>query len=1035
MGKCNPMKCLLLPVCSVAAFAQLTTGSITGYVFDPERRPIQNAKITATDSSHSFVRQSSSDASGFYRIPDLPPSIYTVTSTAPGFAESEARVTLDVNSQARVDFTVMLAGREQSITVRAAAPAIQTESSELGAVIDQDRITHLPLNQRDFLQLALLTPGVLPPVQGSELSSRGAFAMHANGGREAFNNFLLDGVDNNDQGPNRYVLQPSVDAIQQFKIATNSYSAEYGRNAGGQVNVITRSGTSQVHGVVYEYLRNRELDAANSFDAGTRPKLIRNQFGAGVGGPVIRDRMFYFADFDALRGRQGFSRRGTVPSPAAREGDLSGLGKAIIDPLTRAPFAEGRIPPARISPLAASILNLFPLPNVPGESGNFLGQPVLRDTNTQANGRLDHRLTRADQIAVRYSYGNKDLFEPFTQEQVDLPGFGDYVFDRGHNAMIHHVRVFSPRVIHSLTVGLNRATRRVLPQNYTTDVNKLWGVTYLPGQARDFGYPGINVAGFSRVGDVTQIPIIRAATTYQLTETLSMINGGHAYKLGGEMRRLQQNGILDLLSRGTLSFPGTISGSGIGDLLLGYPALAIQSKADNVQTQRSVAVNFFAQDDWKVRPSLTLNIGLRYEYNAPPTDPTNRMSAFHLKSGTLTQVGTNGVSRSGFRPDRDNFAPRIGFAYSAGHDTVVRGGYGVYYDAGTMVVNTSMYFNPPYFTIRVFFPSATSLLTLANPFPLNGGITPPPSLSTLSPDLSTSYLQHWNLNLQHEFKGIGAFSVAYGGSKGTHLIRSLDLNQPRPGPGPIAPRSPYPVYGNIFFTESGANSDFHSLQASFNRRMSRGFSLLAAYTFSKSIDDTSAFLPTKPDKNFPQDSRNYHAERGLSSFDMAHRAAVAYVYDFPFHSRAFRNLESGGILTVESGQPFTPILRFDNSNTGSIAFGADRPNLLRHLELAHRSAAMWFDASAFAVPPPYTFGSAGRNIVRGPGLATFNISLARKFAVAEGKALSIEAQAFNVFNRDNLDLPERFADEPKTFGHIFSAKAPRQIQVALRFSF
>jgi outer membrane receptor protein involved in Fe transport len=1021
-----------------SAAAQVTTGSVSGFVLDPSHRPIPNAGITVSDARRSLTRSATTDVTGYFRVADLPPAAYKLSAAAPGFVTTQSpEVQVAVDAQMRVDFNLAISGKEQSLTVQATAAAVASESSELGTVISQDRIAGLPLNQRDFLQLALLTPGVTTPVQGSELASRGGFAMHANGAREEYNNFLLDGVDNNDPVVNRYVLQPSVDSIQEFKIATNAYSAEYARNAGAQVNVITRSGANEIHGFGYEYLRNRQLDATNSFDQSGKAKLIRNQFGAGAGGPILKNRTFFFANFDALRGREGFSQFGTVPTAALRQFDLSSVPGNIIDPFTQAPFPGKTIPSSRISPLASRVLDLYPAATAPGNSGNYFGQPVERDANSQFNGRLDHRFNSADQLTLRYSYGKKDLFEPFTENSVQLPGFGDYVNDTGHSAMIQSMHSFSANAINSLFAGFNRASRNVQPQNYQTDVNKLWGVSYLPTQARDFGYPAINVAGFSQVGDVTQIPIARATTTYQVGDTFSLVWGAHAIKLGGDHRWVQNNGILDLLSRGSISFSGAISGSGISDLLLGFPSFAVQSQSNNPQTQRTASTGVFVQDDWKVSRRLTLNLGVRYEYNTPPVDPTDRMSAFNLSTGKATQVGTNGVTRSGFRPDRNNFAPRIGFAYSPTSSTVVRGGYGIYYDAGMLTVNSAMYFNPPYFNIYVFFPSATSLLSLSNPFPLKSGFVPPASLSTLDPNLVTSYLQSWNFNVQHDIATLGTFSLAYAGSKGTHLIRALDLNQPLPGPGPVASRAPYPQYSNIFFGESGSNSNYHSLQFSFNRRLAKGLSMLAAYTFSKSIDDMSAFLSTTGDRNFAQNSHNYRAERGLSSFDTPQRLVMAYVYSLPFRSALLRHFESGAIITAQSGQPFTPVLQFDNSNTGNTGgnFGSDRPNVNGSPWLANPSPAMWFNTAVFSVPKPYTFGSAGRNILRGPGTASVDLSISRKFQLAERTGLTFEAQAFNLLNRENLNLPNLFADNPATFGKIFSARAPRQVQIALRLHF
>jgi hypothetical protein len=354
----------------------------------------------------------------------------------------------------------------------------------------------------------------------------------------------------------------------------------------------------------------------------------------------------------------------------------------------------------------------------------------------------------------------------------------------------------------------------------------------------------------------------------------------------------------------------------------------------------------------------------------------------------------------------------------------------MFYDSGMFVVNSSLYFNPPLFNVRVFFPTAQGLLTLDDPFPARGGITPPPSPNTLSPDITTSYMQNWNFMVERQLSRSATASIGYVGSKGTRLIRSRDLNQPRPSPEPLETRRPNPDFGNIFFSESGGNSNYHSLQASVDRRFSGGFSVIAGYTWSKSIDDASAFLSTKADKNFPQDSSNYELERGLSSFDMRHRLSAASVL-----SKA--GFEFRTILSVQSGQPFTPLLRFDNSNTGNSGsvFGQDRPDLMGNPRLDQRAPERWFDTDAFAVPAPFSFGTAGRNIVMGPGFVNIDAGLSRRFMLTERWSLTFDVQAFNVTNTAHFDLPEAYADEPSTFGRVLSAKAPRQIQFGVRVGF
>lgn len=1028
---------LAVLLCAVPAVAQLTTGSISGFVLDPSERGIPSASIVVSDRFHTVTHRTSADSLGFFRVPDLPALEYEIEASAAGFSSASASVRVAVNSPLRIDFHLPIAGHQESTTVEVRVRPLQTETSDLGQSLDRSTIERLPLNQRDFLRLALLTPGVAPPVQGSQLSARGGFAMNVNGGREEFNNFLLDGVDNNDPENNRYNLQPPVDAIQEFKIATNSYSAEYGRNAAGQVNVVTRGGTNDWHGFGYEYLRNRVLDARNFFDSSEKPQYLRNQFGGGFGGPLRKDRMFIFADADALRERAGQSRLASVPNATERAGDLSGIAAMVLDPFTRSPFTGNKIPASRISPIARDILDLFPLPNLSGSALNYLAQPVLRNAYTQFNIRLDHRFSDHDQLTLRDSYGRRNLYEPFGQGATNIPGFGDFVDDAGHNAMLQEVHAFGSPTINTVLLGVNLGTRRVLPENHATNVNQKWGVGYLPNNPIDFGYPSIRIAGLSTVGDVTSIPIDRAVETYQLIDTVSFSRGAHQIKAGGEVRNVRLNGTLNQLTRGSLSFSGALSNSGIGDLLLGFPSFAIQSQSDNRQHQRTTAYNTFVQDDWKVTRNLTLNFGLRYEYNTPATDPSDRMSVFDLSRKQLMQVGSSGVSRSGVRSNPDNLAPRLGFAWAVTDKAVLRGGYGLFYDDGMLVVNSALYFNPPYFSVRTFIPTATSLLTLNNPFATNSSVTPPASLTTLAPDLTTAYMQDWNFDVQREVWRGGTFSVAYAGSKGTHLIRSLNLNQPLPGPGALAPRRPYFAFGNISLIESGGNSSYHSLQGSYRHLLGGSLTLLALYTYSKSIDDTSAFLGDNAETNYPQDSRSYNLERARSGFDMRHQASVAWVYALPDPRIWARNMEFRGIFVAQSGQPFTPILRFDNSNTGNSGspYGSDRPNVIGAPQLAHPSANEWFNTAAFAIPPRFTFGNAGRNSLTGPGMFTVDLSVAKRFALLEHVFLIAEAQAFNVLNHTNFNLPQAFADEPVTFGHILSANAPKQIQLALRLTF
>jgi hypothetical protein len=1001
-----------------AARAQTPFAVLSGAVRDASGRAVAGAAIEARHLDRGSLRATKSDGDGTWRLAELAPGRYRVSISAPDLQPvTFASVVLTLDSRRRLDVALQAETRRETLTVTAPLKAIDPESPALGFTLERERIAQLPLNRRDFLQLSFLVPGVLPPVQDSELSSRGSFAMHAGGTREEFNNFTLDGADNNDPYTNRYVLQPSLESIQEFRILTNSYSAEYGRSGGAQVNVVTRGGSNAFHGAAYEYLRNRLLDARNYFDGARRPKYVRNQYGASIGGPVRRDQSFFFANYEGLRERRTLTRLAVAPTPAERGGQFD---RAVIDPFTRQAFAGNRVPASRIHPLSPRILDLFDTP----------AKPLLNDGVHSLVGRYDHHLTARDELTARFGWGSQDLLEPFAEESTDVAGFGNFVGNTGSNVSMQHQRVWNAALVQTSRYTFNRSWRRARQQNFQTDVGSRWGVDWLRVRPRDFGYPSIRIAGYSQIGDVDQLPLERTTGIHQLQEIVALVRGAHFWKLGGEFRRAAMDGYLDFFARGSMTFSGALTGAGLADVLLGLPSFAMQSQFDNRQSLRTNGYYLFLQDDWRLTTGLNLSLGLRWEFNTPPVDPEDRMYVLDIASARLAQVGRNGIPRSGLRADRNNLAPRVGFAWSPAQGWALRGGYGAFFDSGMLVVNSSLYFNPPLFNVRVFFPTAASLLTLTNPFPAGGGITPPPSPNTLSPDLTTAYLQSWNFTLERQITPSATLSAGYAGSKGTHLIRSRDLNQPSPGPGPIALRRPNPLFGGIFFSESGGNSSFQSLQANLDRRFSRAWSLLVSYTYSKSIDDTSAFLGTKPDKNFPQDSRNFRAERARSSFDMRHRLTAASIH-------AWRGFELRTIFSAQTGQPFTPLLRFDNSNTGNTGsiFGNDRPDLIRDPRLSRRTPERWFDTAAFAIPRQFTFGSAGRNIVVGPGLVNVDIGVSRALRWSDRWSLRVEAQAFNLTNTAHFDLPERYADEPSTFGRILSAKLPRQLQLGLRVEF
>jgi hypothetical protein len=609
--------------------------------------------------------------------------------------------------------------------------------------------------------------------------------------------------------------------------------------------------------------------------------------------------------------------------------------------------------------------------------------------------------------------------------------------------------VLTPQLVNESRVAFNRVAASVTQE--ASVLNSAVGLPTISPRERDRGLSFITITGFSPLGDEGNNPQDSVTNVYQFLNNSSYVHGNHLFKFGVDVRFSQQNAFRDVESRGRLQFSPffQLTGNALGDLLLGFPLLTSVAHVDNPQRIRTHSYNFFVNDSYRVTPQLTINAGLRYEYNSPPVDADDRANIYDVATRSLVQVGTNGVPRSGFEPDRNNFAPRVGFAWSVGEKTVLRGGYGVYYDQSPLAPAEALYFNSPFFDNNIFFSLPGLPLTLADPFPSFFPFPLPDSALAIQRDLRTGYMQHWNFNIERQLGTRSVLEVAYVGSKGTKLLTARDINQPQPSvlpPGlPFVPR-PDPRFDDIDLLESRANSNYHSLQARFQQRLTRGFSALASYTWSKSIDDASNFFTSAGDPNFPQNSLDVAAERGLSNFDVRHRLSLSYSYALPFRrpgdgvvAHLVNGWETFGIVTLQSGRPFTVALlsEIDNSGTGRsiLGFGAnDRPNVVGNAELSNPTTDQWFNTAAFAFPAPGTFGNAGRNILEGPGFQNVNMSLLKNTRLTERVNLQFRAEAFNLFNHPNFNLPDNFVGSP-TFGRITSARDPRHIQFGLKLLF
>jgi hypothetical protein len=1027
-----------------AVRAQTVRGVIGGTVDDPKGAPVANASVTITNQETNISRRVVTDARGEFTVPMLDAGPYLLTVESTGLQKYSQRLGLEVDQEIRVDVRLATTAAE-NIQVTGAPELLRSETSAMGGVIDNRQIVGLPLDGRNFYELSLLLPGVVPAAPGSAGSVRGAFAINVNGAREDGNNFLLDGAYNGDPKLNGVGVTPPVDAIREFEVATSTYDTSFGRNAGGQISAVLRSGGNQVHGTAYEFFRNAALDGKNFFVPSDQPtpKYQRNQFGASVGGPLVKNRTFFFADYEGTRLAAGQTLVTDVPTAAERRGDFSQSPLIAVDPTTGYPIPGNMLPSYFLDPIGAKIAALFPLPNRNVANANYVSSPSETDHQNHFDVRLDHAITHRDDFFGRYSFVDDRLFTPFAGSSGDalIPGYGLTVPSRAQNASLGETHIFTPAVLNELRVAFNRVSNGDYQQGQGTSINRQLGLPELSSNPRDWGMSLITVNGFSPIGDEDTSPEHGTTNTYQIADNATWTHGRHLMKFGFDIRILQENAYRDVESRGFISFQGVYTGNPLEELLLGLPTDVGGATMNNPEHLRSHSYDFFANDTWRIRPNLTLTLGLRYEYNSPAADAANRANVYNPATGTLVPVGQNGFPAGAYNGDFNNFAPTIGMAWSPERHrgTVFRAAYGIHYDQSSLAPGEGLYFSAPYFNLNVAFPIqgyfTPSLDTpFVFPFPY------PASATAFQRNLATPYIQQWNFGIQQQIGASRVFEIAYVGSKGTHLIDSRDINQPQPSTNPNYQR-PNPYFSDVDIIESAANSIYHSLQARLEQRLSHGLSLLASYTYSKSIDDASGFFATTGDPNFPQNSYDLSAERGRSDFDIRQRFTLSYAYDLPIAKghRWIGGWQSFGVLTFQTGQPFTVALlpNDDNANVGQseLGFGANqRPNVVGNPNLSNPGPAAWFNTAAFAIAPYGQFGNAGRNILDGPALETVNFSIVKNTVFNERLTMQFRSEFFNLLNHTNFNLPDNFVGS-STFGQLVSAQDPRRIQFGLKFLF
>ena len=1052
----------LLAVCAVVSLAVPAAGqthlaSIRGTIVDPSGALIEDAPYRLVSEATNRERVGMTDVHGSFSVAELEPGPYRLEVELTGYKRSVSQATLSVNQELRLRIALELGAVSEEVTVVAPMPALDIGTVGLGTVLDNLQIQSLPLDGRNFLELTLLAPGTAPAAQGSAGSVRGDFTFSASGGREDANSFLLDGAYNIDSKLNTPAIRPPVDAIAEFKVQTNGYDATFGRNAGGQVNVITKSGSNLLSGTAYGFFRNKWMNTRNHFapDSEPEPDYSRSQAGFSLGGPIVRDKTFFFVDYEATRLSEGVTRITNVPTAAERQGDFSNsLLPRPVNPFTGQPFPGDKIPSFFQHPVGVALAALYPLPNRDVPFQNYVSSPTLDDSIDHFDIKLDHHASPASRLTARYSFGDRRLFEPFSGGGFStVPGYGNDVPRRAQNLMVGETHVLSPTAINDLRVTFNRVSSSVLQENIGQSLNQEVGLPDLSDDPRTWGLSFTTVTGLSPLGDEFNNPQDSALTTFQVLDTLTWTPGPHVIKAGFDFRFTRQNGFRGVQSRGFLTFSDFgFTGNGLADMLLGLPVTTGGARLDNPQQLRTESYNFFIHDSFQVAPNLTLSAGLRYELNTPPVDIDDRANVYDPATGSLVQVGTGGVPRGGYDTDKNNFAPRVGAAWTPDGSgrTVVRGSYGIYYDQSALAPGEGLYFNQPFFDFNLFFPipQLGYFLSLSDPFPENFPFPLPPSALTFQRDLRTPYLHQWNAGVQQEIGRGRTLEVAYVGSRGRNLIRGRDVNQA--APSPVIPNlRPNPRFADIIAIEAMARSTYDALQIRFQERMKSG-SVLVSYTLADSQDDASGFFTSTGDPNFPQDSNDPRAELGPSGFHVRHRLALSFSYELPFGSghtfassgwtnTLFGDWQTAAVVSVQSGQPFTVALlpELDQSNTGRAALGFgsnDRPNVVGDPTISNPSEDAWFNTNAFELQPFGSFGDAGRNSLSGPAFANVNLALVKHVPLGNEARLQLRLEAFNLFNRVNYGLPDNFFGSP-TFGQVMTAEAARRMQLGVRLLF
>jgi Carboxypeptidase regulatory-like domain/TonB-dependent Receptor Plug Domain/TonB dependent receptor-like, beta-barrel len=1048
------------------ALAQVDRATLSGVVKDSGGGVVPGATVVVTNLATNVAAQEQTTATGSYQVVNLIPGRYRIDVELSGFKKSSQVVTLEVGQRARLDVELAVGSFSETVTVAESPQLLNSNDATLGAVIPQIQVSNLPLAIRNWDDLLALVPGVEGDrytEQGGGTSFGRTGGINVHGARALQNNFLLDGVDNNSISENvqeltTQVSRPSVDAIQEFKVVTSPYSAEYGRSPGAAVSVSTKSGTNGFHGTGYEYFRNDKMDTNDFFSIranAPKPANDQNQYGGNLGGPVVKDHGFFFTDYEGTRITRGVTRITRVPTADERAGIFT---SAVRDPLTGLPFPNNTMPQARIDPYAAAILGLVPLPNQPG-ANNFFRSPDLIDNSDRWLGRGDWKPGASDNVFGRYIYSNRTRQIPGAFGGV-IDGTGTSAFGNQTiktNAFVGGwTRVMASNKVNEFRLSWSRSTSDAVQQSFGLTPP---AAATIPGSITNpivaGGLPGIAIdtyfggSGLGRIGSPDFLPKFQHTNQFEFLDSLSWLRGNHSLKAGADIIWPMHNEYMDVpATRGSLRFRGTFTGIPMADYLLGYVS-DLQLSNVWVVNQRHFAQMYYVQDDWKVNSRLSLNLGLRYDWITPALEANNAQSNFDpAGGGSLIFASDGSLQQRGLvNPDNNNFAPRVGVVYKLDDQTVLRGGWGVFYNlfdrvgsedqlalnvpglVNNTVTQTS---GSPVFQVSQGFPSG--FLNVPNLDPASGQLRRL-RIRAVDQNAPKTTINQASIGAQREMPGNIVVSADFIYTKGSNLATLVNLNQPlanAAGNNALG-ALPYPNFGFIEWRSQNGSSEYKGVDLGLEKRFARGYAFGLSYTLGNSKDNSSEQLTTQGSNAFPQNARDFDSWYGPSDYDVRHRFTANFVWNLPLgQNLVARDWTVSGIYTKRSGRPFT--VNQANNNVGTNMTGL--PNVTGDPAAAGpETVDQWFNTSAFTPVASGVFGNELRNRLTGPGFQDFDLTIQRQIRFAH-TGVTLRWDIFNLFNTVNLGLPNRDVSTPATFGSISSLSGdPRIMQLAIRFTF